>query len=167
MSGRKQDDVKIKNWVINPGGRLMKRNLGSAIAIWFSWGLSFSFTLLTPDWSSCVCAKSLQSCLTLCDPVDCSPPGSSVHGDSLGKDTAGGCHVLLQGIFPTQGLNPWLLHLLHCQVDSLPPAPPGKPRLVIKCSRFLLLNICQLGASLFTAYSRPVFRLLSPWTVLL
>ena len=28
----------------------------------------------------CVCAKSLQSCLTLCDPVDCSPPGSSVHG---------------------------------------------------------------------------------------
>ena len=28
----------------------------------------------------CVCAKSLQSCLTLCDPMDCSPPGSSVHG---------------------------------------------------------------------------------------
>ena len=29
---------------------------------------------------TCVCAKSLQSCLTLCDPMDCSPPGSSVHG---------------------------------------------------------------------------------------
>ena len=28
----------------------------------------------------CACAKSLQSCLTLCDPMDCSPPGSSVHG---------------------------------------------------------------------------------------
>ena len=28
----------------------------------------------------CVCAKSLQSCLTLCDPMDCSPPGSPVHG---------------------------------------------------------------------------------------
>ena len=28
----------------------------------------------------CVCAQSLQSCLTLCDPMDCSPPGSSVHG---------------------------------------------------------------------------------------
>ena len=28
----------------------------------------------------CVCTKSLQSCLTLCDPRDCSPPGSSVHG---------------------------------------------------------------------------------------
>ena len=30
--------------------------------------------------SACVCAKSLQSCLTLFDPMDCSPPGSSAHG---------------------------------------------------------------------------------------
>ena len=28
----------------------------------------------------CVCVLVTQSCLTLCDPVDCSPPGSSVHG---------------------------------------------------------------------------------------
>ena len=32
-------------------------------------------------------------------------PGSSVHGDSPGKNTGVGCHALLQGIFPTQGLN--------------------------------------------------------------
>ena len=51
-----------------------------------------------------------QSCPTLCDPMDCSPLGSSVHGDSLGKNTSVGCHVLLQGIFPTQGLNPGILH---------------------------------------------------------
>ena len=44
-----------------------------------------------------------QSCLTLCDPMDCSPPGSSVHG-----------------IFPTQGWNPYLLPLLHWQAASLP-----------------------------------------------
>ena len=44
------------------------------------------------------------------DPMVCSPPGSSVHGDSPGKNTGVGCHVLLQGIFPTQGLNPDLLH---------------------------------------------------------
>ena len=33
-------------------------------------------------WSTCVymCAESLQSCLTLCDLMDCSPPGSSVRG---------------------------------------------------------------------------------------
>ena len=36
-----------------------------------------------------------QSCLTLCDLMDCSPPGSSVHGDSLGKSTGVGCHALL------------------------------------------------------------------------
>lgn len=38
-----------------------------------------------------------------------------------------GCHFLRQGIFPTQGLNPRLLHLLHWHVDSLTLAPPGKP----------------------------------------
>ena len=51
-----------------------------------------------------------QSCLTLCNPRDCSPPGSSVHGDSLGKNTGAGCHALLQRIFPIQGLNPGLPH---------------------------------------------------------
>ena len=35
--------------------------------------------------------------------MDCSPSGSSVHGDSPGKDTGVGCHAPLQGIFPTQG----------------------------------------------------------------
>ena len=51
-----------------------------------------------------------QLCLTLCDPMDCSPPGSSVHGDSPGKNTGVGCHALLQGIFPIQGSNQGLLH---------------------------------------------------------
>ena len=70
-------------------------------------------------------AKLLQSCTTLCDPVDCSPPGSSVHGDSPGNNTGvGGC-ALLQGIFPTQGSNLHLWHLLHRQAGSLPLAPPG------------------------------------------
>ena len=36
-----------------------------------------------------------QSCLILCHPVDCSPPGYSVHGDSLGKNTGVSCHALL------------------------------------------------------------------------
>ena len=60
-------------------------------------------------------AKSLQSCPALCDAVNCSPPGSSVHGDSPGKRTGVGCHALLQRIFWTQGLNPCLLWLLHCR----------------------------------------------------
>ena len=57
----------------------------------------------------CVCLVA-QSCLTLCDPMGCSPPGSSVHGDSPDKDTGVGCYTLLQGIFPTQGSNPVLLY---------------------------------------------------------
>ena len=102
-------------------------------------------------------AKSLQSCLTLCDPIDGSPRGSPHPWDSPGKNTGVGCHFLLQcmkvksksevtqscptlsdpmdyslpgsfihgfsrheywsgvplpvqGIFPTQGLNPGLPH---------------------------------------------------------
>ena len=41
-------------------------------------------------------------------PMDCSPPGSSVHENSPSKNTGMGCHALLQRIFPTQGLNPGL-----------------------------------------------------------
>ena len=43
--------------------------------------------------------------------------------DFPGKNIGVGCHLLLQGIFLTQGLN---LCLLHWQADSLP-EPPGKP----------------------------------------
>ena len=57
----------------------------------------------------CVLCLVAQSCSTLCDLVDCGPPGSSVLGDSPGKTTGVGCHALLQVIFPTQGLN------LHCR----------------------------------------------------
>ena len=45
--------------------------------------------------------------------------------DFPGKNTGAGCHVLLQGIFPTQGSNPHLLYLLHWQVGSLPLSPVG------------------------------------------
>ena len=47
---------------------------------------------------------------TLCNSMDCSPSGSSVHGDSLVKNTRVGCHALLQGIFLTQESNPGLPH---------------------------------------------------------
>ena len=51
-----------------------------------------------------------QLYLTLCDPMDSSLPGSSIHGIFPGKNTGVGCHFLLQGIFLTQGLNPGLPH---------------------------------------------------------
>ena len=49
--------------------------------------------------------------------MDCSPPGSSVHGIFPGESTGVGCHILLQGIFLTQGSNP---SLLCWQAGSLP-----------------------------------------------
>ena len=70
----------------------------------------------------CVCAKSLESCLTPCNPATLLCPW-----ESPGKNTGVGCYFLLQVIFPTQRLNPGLLHVLHGHPDSLPLVPLGKP----------------------------------------
>ena len=50
-----------------------------------------------------------KPCLSLCNSLDCSPPGSSAHGILPGKNPGVGCHFLLQEMFPTQGWNPGLL----------------------------------------------------------
>ena len=65
----------------------------------------------------------VQSCLTLCDPMDNSPPGSTVHGIFQAKILEQVAISYSRGIFPTPGLNPCLLHFLPWQVDSLPPVP--------------------------------------------
>ena len=91
-------------------------------------GTYFS-SLASVSWfmSACVHAKSLQSCLTLWDTMDHSLLVSSLLCDSPGKNTGVGCHALLQGIFPTQGLNPSVLCIMHWQACFLSLAPPGKP----------------------------------------
>ena len=76
----------------------------------------------------CICSVT-QSCPTLCDPMDCSPPVSSVHVFFKAKITSG-LPFLPPGDCPDQGLNVHFLHLLHWQIDSLPLEPPLK------------LNIC-------------------------
>ena len=80
----------------------------------------------------CVCLVA-QSCPTLCDPGDCSLPGSSYHRDSPGKNTGVSFHVLLQGIFPSQGLNPGLL---HCRQILYHLSHQGSPRILgwVACS---------------------------------
>ena len=128
-------------------------------------------------------AKSLQLCPTFCNPVNCSPPGSSVSGmllcpwDSPSKNTGMGCHALLQGIFPTQGSNLHLLCLLHWQAGSLPLAPPGKPpdstvnwtNKLWYCHQQSLLaipgeknRILVITSNIFCSLSFP-FRLLLGW----
>ena len=89
----------------------------------FPFASQKSLYLLTACVLSCFSRVQL-----FCDPVNCSPPGSSDHGDVPGKNTGVGCHALLQGIFLTQGWNTSLSYLLHWNVGSLPLAsPPGKP----------------------------------------
>ena len=71
-------------------------------------------------WCTTVSVQFSRSVVSDCDPMDSSPPGTSLHGDSPGKNIGVGCHSLLLGIFPTQGLNPGpphcrriLYHLSH------------------------------------------------------
>ena len=64
-------------------------------------------------------AKSLQSCLTLCNSMDYGPPGASVYGDYPERNSGVGCHAALLQIFQTQGSNPCLLCLLHWPAGSL------------------------------------------------
>ena len=101
--------------------------------------------------------KTAQLCPTLCNPMDCNPPGSSVH-DSPGKNTGVGCHALLQRVFPIQGSNAHLSHLLHWQVGSLPLAPHWKPVCVCLC---LCAYIC--GASLIAQWVKNLPAIQETW----
>ena len=74
-----------------------------------------------------VLCLSAQSCQILHDPMDCSLPGSSVHGDSPGKNTGVGSHSLLQGVFMTQRLNTGLPHCRQILYQlSYQGSPSGK-----------------------------------------
>ena len=75
--------------------------------------------------TGCVRAKLLQSCPTA-TPRTVAYQAPLSMGFSRQKKTGVGCHVLLQGILQTQGLNPHLLRLLHWQGGSFSLAPPGK-----------------------------------------
>ena len=82
-------------------------------------------------------AGSLQSCPTLCNPVDCSPPGP---WDFPGKNTGVVCHFLLQGIFPIQGSNPGLL---HCRQILYHLSHQGSPYICTSEVAQLCLTLCN------------------------
>ena len=69
----------------------------------------------------------VAQCLTLYDPTDYSPPGSSFHVASPGKNTGVGCHALLQRIFPIQRSNPGLP---HCREILYHLSYQGSPRIL-------------------------------------
>ena len=87
------------------GLQLFSRWFWCALLWWLMMPSLFSFLMDLLD--ICISSKKCQlksievtqSCLTLCDPMDCSPPGSSVHGISEARVCGVGCYFLLQGIF--------------------------------------------------------------------
>ena len=101
-------------------------------------GLAWAFTVAgrkaeetEPRVLCCACSVA-QSRPACCNPMDCSLPGSSVHGDSPGKNTGMGSLSLLQEIFPIQESNRGLLH----HTDYLPAELPGKPGMKDMCDLF-------------------------------
>ena len=110
------------------------------------------------------------SCPTLCKPMDCSTPNSSVHGIFHARTLEWVAMPSSRGIFPIQVLNPHLLCLLHWQMDSLPIVPPGKP-----IAPWFTSNHQPHGHRLFTDLTfNPALRLhswaellavLSEWTI--
>ena len=87
----------------------------------FFWKIILAILSCISVWTLCTRMHSVM--LDSFRPMDCSPPGSSVHGIFSGKNTGASCHFLLWGIFSTQRSNLHLLHLLHWQAGSLPAEP--------------------------------------------
>ena len=114
-----------------------------------------------------VCARLLQLYLTLCEPVDCSPPGSSVLVNFPGKNTGVGSHALLYRIFLTQGTNPCPVCLLHWLMGSLPLVLPGKTLYLHgKLDWYIVLVYSYLRYEKWKCWSLSHVQLFAtPWTV--
>ena len=96
-----------------------------------------------------------QLCLILCDPTNNTHPHQSPLWNSPGKNTGGGIHSILQGIFLIQGSNPHLMWLLHWNAGSLPLASPGTPSsMFVSFTKFASLLI-----SLVSSHGVPVTRM--------
>ena len=103
----------------------------------------------------CVGAKSLQSCLTLCDPVDYSLPGSSPWAPP-GRNAGAGCHALLQGIFRTRGWNLSLL-IFHMGRRFLNAEPPEKPQTSTATLEITVINLFNgILGSIKNTQCRPI-----------
>ena len=114
---------------------------------------------------TCVCA---QSCPTLCNPMDCSLSGSSIHEIFPGKSAGLDCHFLLQGIFPTQESN---LGLPHCRQTLYRLSHQGLKQILIvvqtkaihkaKCICVCVVDSVMSDSSWL--YGLQLTRLLCPW----
>ena len=91
----------------------------------------------------CVCTCLVtQSCLTLCNPMDCSLPGTSVHRDSPGKNTGVACHAFSRG--SSQPRNQTRVSCI-LQADSLPAELPRKPARATKKQQITMSSRIAAG----------------------
>ena len=111
--------------------------------------------------STCCCCLFTKSCPTLATPSTVARQ-TLCPWDFPGENTGEGCHFLLQRIFPTQGLNPWLL---HWQADSLPLSHQESPLSAWDTS---IHDLCQYWASIPpTVFGNPSFLFIFNWRVIL
>ena len=119
-------------------------SLGGGVYLWLESG----WVCLTPnfspslEWAASIHSMKMASewvsevthmCLTLCDPMDYSLTRFLHPWDFPGKNTGVGCHFLLQEIFPTQGLNPGLL---HCRQTFYRLSHQGRPKMAKATTNF-------------------------------
>ena len=120
--------ASLKNIYAIYDDKIMKITLKNAVLI--TWEVEIILNnpgYLRVSCSPCCVVLSPSVVSDSLDPMNCSPPGSSVRGDSPGKNTGVGCHALLQVIVPTQGLNPGLL---HCRQILYHLSHLGSPRIL-------------------------------------
>ena len=111
-----------------PGGGVQRRTSPGLAQPAGPWGFAFYHLRRSQELThSCWLLFSHSVLAALCDPMDCSPARLLHPWDSPGKNTGGGCHALLQGIFPTKGLN-WHLSVSYAGRQILPLAPPEKSK---------------------------------------
>ena len=144
-------------WGSQPDGYLSAECEQARLVLWpdcpcVKWGqgLPLAEVVVCVARATCVHAQSFSR-VQLCAILRTAAARLLCPWDSPGKNTGGGggCRALLQGIFPTQGLNLGLLQLLHWQLGSLPPVPPGSP------------HRSNMGMCIFVT-----FQLILSWTLL-
>ena len=116
--------------MMGPSSLFLQNAVESTIPI-PPWG---SLCLYGVETGYCVCSLFVSYSL---QPHGLQPTRLLCSWDSPAKNSQMSCNFLLKGIFPTQGSNLCLLHLLHQQTDSLPLEPPGNSRLLCRVDPML------------------------------
>ena len=114
---------RILEWVAYPFSRGSSPPRNQTTVSCIEGGFFTNWAIREAQIIQVTCVLVFQSCLTLCDPMDCSPPGSSVHGISQARILEW-VAIPFSRDLPNPGIKPGSPAL---QADSLPFEPPRKP----------------------------------------